>query len=93
MPLYDFECVNCGTKEERFFKIDDCPESIRCLECGELAVKVLVPGHGGTFCDSETDVPWLASAVQNLQADHETPIQTRGEYNRYLKEKNIIAAG
>lgn len=93
MPLYDFECVNCGLREERFYRVGDCPESVPCSRCGEIAVKVLVPGHGGIQCDSDTDVPWLNSAVQNLQPDHEKPITTRGAYNRYLKEKNIIPAG
>ena len=93
MPLYNFQCHGCGEDIEQIHKIDDCPKSVICPQCHDIAVKVIVPGHGGSFCDSAVDVPWLASAREVLQPDHERPIETRGEYNRYLKEKNIIAAG
>lgn len=93
MPIYSFECVNCGELKDLFFKINDCPESVKCEECGELAVKIIVLGHGGVRCDSMSDVPWLASAVENLQPDGEKPLETRGQYNKYLKDKNIIATG
>ncbi|MBW2094217.1 MAG: zinc ribbon domain-containing protein [Deltaproteobacteria bacterium] len=93
MPLYDFECVGCGKRHEMVFPVDKCPESVRCPVCEEPAVKIIAVGHGGAFCDSGVDVPWLASARKVLQPDHERPIETRQEYNRYLKERNIIAAG
>ena len=93
MPLYDFECTGCGKRHEMFFSIDKCPKSVPCPNCKEPAVKIIVPGHGGVFCDSDVDVPWLASAREVLQPDHEKPIETRQEYHRYLKERNIIAAG
>jgi putative FmdB family regulatory protein len=90
VPLYEFECQVCGKSHERVFKIVGCPTSQRC-DCGGDARKVIVPGHGGIKTDN--DVPWLKSAVKVLQPDHERPIETRGEYNRYLKENNVIAAG
>jgi len=93
MPLYTFECLYCGKDTDKFFKIDNCPKYILCPICGDDARKVIVSGHGSIQCDNMVDVPWLESAVQNLQPDHERPIETRGEYNRYLKENNIIAAG
>lgn len=93
MPLFDYECPECGATKEIIAKIDGFPSSVHCNECDGEAVKVIVPGHGGIKCDSMTDVPWLESAVQNLQPDHERPVETRGEYNRYLKDHNIIAAG
>jgi hypothetical protein len=54
---------------------------------------IIAPGHGGRFNDSIIGVPWLKSALGNLQPDGEKPIESRSEYKRYLKEKNIIAAG
>ena len=91
MPLYTYECSSCGEQEERVYKVDECPRTIQCLKCHEIMVKVILPGHGGIKTDG--DVPWLASAAKVLQPDHERPIETRGEYNRYLKDNNIIAAG
>jgi len=93
MPLYCFECVNCGNRFDIFAKIDERPESVICDDCGEHAVNVIIAGHGGIKCDSANDIPWFASAIENLQPDHERPLETRGEYNKYLKDKNIIASG
>lgn len=93
MPLYDFICSDCRSRTEHLFKIAECPDEVPCMACGGISVKVIVPGHGGAFCDSSIDVPWLKSAVEVLQPDHERPIETRGEYNRYLKDRNIIASG
>ena len=91
MPVYEFECVNCANVQDEVYRIADCPTKVKCEKCGEWAVKVI--SIGAIQCDSMNDVPWLASAVQNLQPDHERPVETRGEYKRYLKEKNIIACG
>lgn len=93
MPLYDFECMGCHQQVEVLRPITDDPEYLACNKCDSLMKKVILPGHGGIKCDSITDVPWLSSAVENLQPDHERKIETRGEYNQYLKERNIIAAG
>jgi putative FmdB family regulatory protein len=90
MPLYDYKCRNCGEIIERFSKIEGCPESIRCWGCGEMAYKIISVGHGGIQCDSETDVPWLKSACRNLLPDDHRPLETRGQYKRYLKEKGIV---
>lgn len=89
MPLYDYECVKCGNSYEFNFKVADLPDNVECSRCGGEAKKVLIPGHGGIQCDSLIDVSWLASATKVLQPDGERPLQTRGEYNRYLKDKNI----
>ncbi len=93
MPLFDYECPRCGATKEIIAKIDGFPKSVPCNHCGTESPKVITLGHGGIQCDSMVDVPWLASAVENLQPDHERPVETRGEYNRYLKENNIIASG
>jgi len=91
MPLYDFHCSKCNETFDQVYRLTDQKDVIMCPFCGGDARKIIVPGHGGIKTDG--DVPWLASAVQSLQPDHERPIETRGEYNHYLKENNIIAAG
>lgn len=93
MPLYTYECKTCGKIEDQFFRMDDFPDRIKCSRCGEQSRKVIVVGHGAIQCDSIVDVPWLASAVMNLQPDGERPVETRGQYKQYLREKNIIACG
>jgi len=93
MPLYTYECAKCGEVTDMLSPMDSYPKTIRCTSCGARARKVIAVGHGGIQCDGMNDVPWLASALGNLQPDGEKPIETRGEYKRYLKDKNIIAAG
>ena len=93
MPLYDFECVTCSTRQEKVFKADDCPQSIPCDQCNGKAAKILVLGHGGIQCDSAIDIPWFESAVDNLQPDGERRVETRGEYKKYLKDNGMIASG
>ena len=90
MPIYEYYCRNCKKTFEEFHKITRIPKRARC-QCGLLAKRVLSPG--AIMCDSETDVKWLASACQVLQPDGEKPIETRGEYRRYLKEHNLECKG
>lgn len=92
MPLYQYEC-RCGKKMEVFHKINRVPKRARCV-CGWMAKKVIVTG--GIQCDSINDVKWLESARQNLQPDSELkthPIETRGQYNRYLKDHHLACRG
>jgi len=93
LPLFDYECVNCGERQELAFKVAEFPESVKCPQCGEQAIKIIVHGHGSIQCDSIIGVPWLESAIDNLQPDHERRLETRGEYNKYLKDKGMIASG
>lgn len=89
MPLFDYECTECGTRKEIIAKIDGCPKSVSCNQCGAEAVKVIVKGHGGIQCDSSVDVPWLDSACKTLLPDDHRPLETRGEYKQYLKDHHI----
>jgi len=87
MPLYDYECQHCGTRQEVFFKMVDKPDDIPCA-CGKEAVKVLSAGM--VLGD---DMPaWMRNkeTLGCLQCSGEKQkITTRGEYNRYLKTRNI----
>jgi len=40
MPRYEYECSNCGSREERVFSMAAMPSSITC-PCGEDAVRVM----------------------------------------------------
>jgi hypothetical protein len=87
--LYQYEC-RCGKKIEKLFKPTRVPKRIRC-ECGWLAKKVI--GSGGIQCDSVNDVSWLPSACKVLQKHGETPLQSRSEYNAYLKKNSLACVG
>ena len=91
MPLYEYECKKCKTVQERFYHIEDRRAHVRCNECGGKAVRIL--SIGSVQCDSVGDINWMPSALKVLQRDHEKPIETRGEYRRYLKENKLIATG
>jgi len=56
-----------------------------------MAKKII--SRGAIQCDSVNDVKWLPSACQTLQKHGEPPLQTRGEYNRYLKENKLSCVG
>lgn len=91
MPLYEFECQKCGTAVEKVFKIDDCPKTVRCPVCRGRSRKVI--SYGGIQCDSINNVNWLPDALKTLQAEHEKPIETRGEHKRYLEKHGMVCKG
>ena len=89
MPIYVYKC-RCGKTMEVFHKVNRVPKHHRC-SCGWMAKKVL--STGGIQCDSVNDVSWLPSACKVLQKHGEPPLQSRTEYNRYLKENNLACKG
>jgi putative FmdB family regulatory protein len=48
MPLYTYECNNCGVQFERLQKFDDKPIK-RCPECNKTAVKRVIQPAGIVF--------------------------------------------
>ncbi len=92
MPTYDYECAGCGKSQERFFKIADMPRAVDC-ECGQQARKVL---SAGMVLGDEMPA-WMRhkEVLGCLQNSAERPIQSRSEYNRYLKTRGIaeVSAG
>ncbi len=88
MPVYEYEC-RCGAKIEVFHKPSRIPKRQRC-KCGLTAKRVL--SRVATHCDGITDVKWLDSAKQNLPKDAGR-IETRGEWKRYCKDKNLACVG
>jgi len=89
MPIYEFDC-ECGNSQDELFKMADCPKDIVCSKCGGKAVKVI--SRFKIQCDGINDVSWLPSALENLP-DSDRPIESRGDYKRFLKEKGLTATG
>jgi putative FmdB family regulatory protein len=89
MPIYQYQC-RCGEIIEKFHKITRIPNTARC-KCGWLAKKIISVHR--VQADSINDVKWLPSALQTLQRPGEKPIESRSEYNAYLKKKDIACVG
>ena len=89
MPIYEYRC-RCGKVTEKFHKVSRVPNKARCV-CGWIAKKIL--STGGIQADSVNDVKWLPSACKTLQRHGEAPLQSRGEYKRYLKDNNLVCRG
>ncbi len=88
MPIYSYEC-RCGNVIEVFHKPTRVPKRQRC-KCGMMAKRVLSPS--AVLCDGISDVKWLDSAKKNLPRDA-VKIESRGEWKRYLKQKNLECVG
>ena len=88
MPIYEYKCKKCRRVTEKWFKINEIQDRIKCV-CGKTAKKVI--SHGAIKTDG--DVKWLESARMTLQPDYERPLTTRGEYNKYLKNKGLESIG
>lgn len=88
MPIYTYHCTHCQKDTEKWHKIKRIPNKIRC-SCGCLAKKVLSRGAVLPDCD----VSWLPSACKVLQKHGEPPLQSRSEYNAYLKKNHLACTG
>ena len=86
--IYVYECQSCGHTQERTYHVDEFPMIVECPECGSTARKVITAP--AIQCDSANDVPWLESACKTLLPDDHPPIETRGEYKRYLIENHVV---
>jgi putative FmdB family regulatory protein len=89
MPVYDFSCHECNATFERVDKIADRKQFTPCPECSGMAERIIT-------AKVQRDEPtWLASSVEVLlpKGKDVRPITNRGEFNRYLKENNIVQSG
>jgi len=86
MPLYTFECPDCG-EFDKFYRIKDMPERTECPECGTNSKKVIVKGHGGY---QRPDAEWIRGVSNMFEDDGFAPVQTRDELVKfYDNNKNI----
>lgn len=87
MPLYEYECDQCGNRFEFFFTIKDWNLTPNCPDCGGEGSKVFT-------AQIQRDEPvWLDDSVRNSLQDLESgerPIESRVEYKRYLKDNGIV---
>jgi putative FmdB family regulatory protein len=90
MPLYTYECENCGRIFELTLSLKDHVTTTVCQVCDGDARQILVPGHGGIQDDHPR---WLNDQVRGVLQDTDDPgtrpIETRSDYRWYLKDNGI----
>lgn len=95
MPLYDFECLDCGEVREHVYAIADCPDETVCPTCAGLARKIISMGGGGIFRE---EAPWLRDAAEMADADGGIHCQafrqdpTRTNYHNWMRAEGLRPA-
>ena len=84
MPIYEFQCLQCEERKEKYRRIVDIDMLTFC-DCGS-SMKRLVSSLGATHGDKAS---WVESTSEMLGQK----VTTRTEYNKVLKEKNIVPVG
>lgn len=83
MILVDYECFVCGHVFERM--ADSSKLFKVCPECDGIARRIISFNTG-----LRADPTWLDSACEVLQPDGERPIESRSEFDKYLKKHDIV---
>jgi putative FmdB family regulatory protein len=79
----DFQCFECKHIFEELLEDSDT-DTMQCPKCHRIA-KRIVTFRGGF----RADPTWLDSACEVLQPDGERPIESRFEFDKYLKKHDI----
>lgn len=90
MPLYDYECPECGNEFDLFVPLASYKLKPYCPKCGSESKKILTHGHGGIQDDHPV---WLDQSIRNQLQDTDSPhipIETREQYNKHLKDNGIV---
>lgn len=100
MPIYQYECGTCGYSIEYTCRVAERPETMPCdLDCeGQMRQVITAPA---IQCDEVVNVPWLrefadtrpeARLNQRTGKNKMPVIENRGDYRRYMKEKDLRPA-
>lgn len=108
MPVYEYECEDCGNRIEVVCKIAERPETIECKNIleeygpsGMVSSLQMCPGQMRQIItapaiqvDTAQDIPWLDEfARTRKEARFGGPkIQTRREYKEYLVKHDLRPA-
>jgi putative FmdB family regulatory protein len=87
MPVYEYECKQCDAIFDMYFPLKQWDTEPYCPDCGGKGKKVFTS-------NIQRDEPtWLNDDVRNSLQDPDyprTPIETRTQYKRFLKDNGII---
>jgi putative FmdB family regulatory protein len=88
--LFDYECPQCQTIEERMVSAHD--EVVTCEKCGATMTKVFI--SAGTRLPD--DAPWLKTVLEVVAKDSTKPATreflknpTRENYRKWMKAEGI----
>lgn len=81
MPIYSYECEDCGRKTDHFFAIDEKPDSVQCSECSGEAKSIITV--------SSARVEWGAYWDDNL-GDVPILVEGRSHRKKLMKERGLI---
>lgn len=91
MPLYDYTCQDCKKTFDKLVPLSKFKAPQSCPKCGGKTKKVLTLGHGGIQDDHPV---WLDESIIRQLQDTDDPgirrIETRTEYNNYLRDTGIV---
>jgi putative FmdB family regulatory protein len=98
MPLYDYECFDCGKGQEYFCAADMKPARLACPKCGGSCRQVFIAApavHGDEL------VPYQRAMVGNKHVPGQIQnnkavamglipgIETRSQFNQAIKDKQL----
>lgn len=94
MPIYDFECNNCGHIQEVITSISGSEkETITCPTCNKGMVKII--SMSGVHCANE-DSPWIRSVLEVVDKEDPRPAHreflkrpTRKNYKSWMREAGL----
>lgn len=86
MILYSFQCNDCQKEFDALRPLKKCNIPSICPDCGSKKTKRIIT-NGGVQRDEPA---WLASAVRQIQPEGERTITNRTQFNRFLKERQIV---
>jgi putative FmdB family regulatory protein len=88
MPLYGYSCKTCGRDFDRLLPLSRYNEEQICHQCGQIATKQMA--LGGIRDDHPI---WLDNSIKSQLYDTDSPhipIETRTDYNNFLKDNGIV---
>lgn len=85
MPVYEFECPECGLKFDEYTittdELEKIRKSIHCPKCNALADYIIT--NRGALRDKPT---WLDDTSEQLIETNERPFENRRDHKDFLKK-------
>ncbi len=92
MPLYEYKCTKCDNTFEQVLSLENYDKKQDCPKCGQKSKKLI--SLGGIQDDHPV---WLDNSIIRQLQDNDDPstrtIESRTEYNQYLKDNGIQPTG
>jgi putative FmdB family regulatory protein len=83
MPLYDVECVECGTVCEVYAQVND--RAVACRDCGAPTERVWQGRAPAAIGDS---LPGGARWIENL-GDKPVFVESKSQLNREMRDRGL----